>query len=81
MTIKNPQATTSLVSTVGGGELVVNIARLFHWSISTGWGIAIAGGISGAVLFVWDKGLLSILNRILHGNTPSEAQPVLTKKK
>lgn len=65
---KNPNAFVSLLTGVAGGQIIVNIAdHVFGWSISTGWGMGIASGISGAVLFFWDKGLRGAWNRILDG--------------
>lgn len=68
--IPHPNATTSLVSGIGGGEAVVNIANQFGWHISTGWGITIAGLLSGAVLFIGKNGIAGAWARIMHGSRP-----------
>lgn len=74
----NPNAAVGGISTVGGGEAIVNIAKLFGWSISTGWGIAIAGGIAYVVLFIGRNGITGAWNVMLRGNskTAPPAPPV-----
>lgn len=67
MTVKNPNALVSLGSTAGGGELVVEIADRLGYSISTGWGIAVAGAISYVVLFVGREGIRGLFRRVWSG--------------
>jgi hypothetical protein len=67
----NPNALVGGISGVAGGEIVVNIAKLFHQHISTGWGITIAAGVSYAVLFLGRNGLAGVWNLIMHGGKTS----------
>lgn len=64
----HPNATVGTISGIGGGELVVNVAKAFGYNISTGWGIAIAGAVTGVVLFVGRNGVVGVWQRILHGS-------------
>lgn len=73
--MSNPNAAVGTVSTIGGGEIVVNIAKLFGWSISTGWGIAIAGALSGLVLFIGREGVVGVWNTVVHGSKKPPAVP------
>lgn len=63
----NPNAATSLASTIGGGQAIVNIAQAFGWHVSTGWGITIAGAASYVVLFVGREGLAGVWHGLMHG--------------
>lgn len=73
MTTKHPNAITATGSSIVGGELVVNIAKQIGWAISTGWGIAIAGALSGFVLFIGRDGLAGAWHLLIHGKTPPQA--------
>lgn len=63
----HPNAIVGTVSGIGGGEIVVNVAHALGYSISTGWGITIAGAVTGLVLFIGKHGLAGIKARVLHG--------------
>ena len=67
MTVKNPNALVGGASALGGGEIVVNLARLFGWDISTGWALAIAGAASYVVLFIGRNGLVGCWNVVKFG--------------
>lgn len=73
--LPHPNATTSLVSGIGGGEAVVNIANQFGWHITTGWGITIAGLVSGAVLFVGRNGFAGVWGILKHGTASKGLAP------
>lgn len=55
------------ISTLGGGELVINIAKAFGQNISAGWALTIAGAVTYAVLFVGREGLAGVWNLVKHG--------------
>lgn len=78
MSLKNPNALVGSVSAFGGGEAVVNVARLFGWDLSTGWGLGIAAAATYTVLFVGKNGFVGVW-RVLkfgtNGGTPAVPKP------
>ena len=74
--MKNPNAVIGGGSGLGGGSIVVYLLSLSHVSISAYAGVAIAGAITGAVLWVGrEGGLAGIWNKIVHGTTAPPAPP------
>lgn len=67
MAIQNPNALVGGVGGIGGGELVVNLARLFGWDISTGWALAVAGIASYVVLFIGREGFAGVWSLLKYG--------------
>jgi hypothetical protein len=72
MAVPHPNATVGLASGIGGGQIVVNVAEALGYNISTGWGITIAGALSGIVLFIGRHGILGAWNVIKHGGGTTE---------
>ena len=68
--MRHPNAVIGGAAGIGGGEIVVEIADRLGWTLSTGWGIAIAGGITSVVLFVGRNGLKGVWRTVVHGNKP-----------
>lgn len=68
---KHPNATVALISSVGLGSLVVQVCAHYGWNISTEWGLAIAGGLSTAALFLGRNGAVGtwrfVKRVVLHG--------------
>lgn len=67
MTTKNPNALIGGLSGIGGGQIVVNLAKLFGWNISTGWAITVAGIASYVVLFVGKSGFAGVWRLLKYG--------------
>lgn len=76
VTVKNPNALVGAVSGIGGGQIVINLARLFGWNVSTGWALTIAGAATYVVLFVGRNGLVGVWHVLKFGagNTPPVAK-------
>lgn len=78
--MRNPNAVVGGTSGIGGGALVVFLLSLVHVSISAYAGVAIAGAIATAVLWVGrltrDGGLIGVWNRLLHGDPPPKPPTV-----
>jgi len=73
--MSHPNATVGTISGIGGGEIVVNVAQALGYHISTGWGITIAGALTGLVLFVGRNGVKGVWSFFVHGSKgPSPAK-------
>lgn len=68
---KHPNASVALVSSVGLGTLVVQIAAHFGLHLSTEWGLTIAGALATAALFIGRNGFVGtcqfVKKIVLHG--------------
>ena len=69
--MKHPNATVGAVSGVGGGQIVVNIAKALGYTISTGWGITIAGGLTAVALFIGRNGIKGVWRKLMNGSVSS----------
>lgn len=73
--MKHPNALVGTGTTIGGGEIVVGLADRLGWTISTGWGIAIAGAIGGVFLFIGRNGFRGVKRVILDGTGGTSPKP------
>jgi hypothetical protein len=78
MISNNPNASTSLLSGIGGGSFVVWVLGTFGVHISTYAGVAVAGALSGIILFIGRNGFQGAIDRIRYGSAgkpPAPAAP------
>lgn len=74
--MKNPNAVIGGGSGLGGGAIVIFLLSLVHVTVSAYAAVAIAGAVTGAVLWIGrEGGIAGIWNKILHGTTTPPAPP------
>lgn len=59
------------VAGLGGGQIVINIAKAFGWDVSAGWALTVAAAATYAVLFIGREGLSGVWGVLMHGNKPA----------
>lgn len=67
MALENPNALIGGIGGIGGGQIVVNLAGLLGWDISTGWALAVSGIATYVVLFVGKSGFSGVWNLLKYG--------------